>query len=194
MSTDSVVDVFRAVDRVAVRASLRWYVFGAQAVLAYGAPRLTADVDITLDPGSLGTPELLTLLAEEGIVVHDESFAATLASSRLLPLTYRSSGIAVDVVLAGAGIEQDFLARVRAVEIGGVSVPMLCVEDLIATKVVAGRRKDRDDIVGILQNQTDKLDRKLLFEVLAALDDGLDEPRAVRRFEQIERALSRLSR
>ena len=27
----------------------RWYVFGAHAVIAYGVPRLSADVDITLD-------------------------------------------------------------------------------------------------------------------------------------------------
>ena len=26
----------------------RWYVFGAQAVIAYGVPRLSADVDVTL--------------------------------------------------------------------------------------------------------------------------------------------------
>jgi len=26
----------------------RWYVFGAQAVIAYGVPRLSADVDITV--------------------------------------------------------------------------------------------------------------------------------------------------
>jgi len=26
----------------------RWYVFGAQAVTAYGVPRLSADVDVTL--------------------------------------------------------------------------------------------------------------------------------------------------
>src|SRR5207237_482031 len=26
----------------------RWYVFGAQAVMAYGVPRLSADVDVTL--------------------------------------------------------------------------------------------------------------------------------------------------
>jgi hypothetical protein len=26
----------------------RWYVFGAQAVIVYGVPRLSADVDVTL--------------------------------------------------------------------------------------------------------------------------------------------------
>ena len=31
----------------------RWYVFGAQAVILYGVPRLSADVDVTLalEPG-----------------------------------------------------------------------------------------------------------------------------------------------
>lgn len=28
---------------------LRWYVFGAQAVVAHGRPRLTADVDVAVD-------------------------------------------------------------------------------------------------------------------------------------------------
>jgi hypothetical protein len=30
----------------------RWYVFGAQAVIAYGVPRLSADVDVTIALGS----------------------------------------------------------------------------------------------------------------------------------------------
>lgn len=194
MSNASVVDVFRAVERATARASLRWYVFGAQAVLAYGAPRLTADVDVTIDPLELGAPAVLRLLAEEGIAPRDPSFADALASSRLLPLIHEPSRIAVDVVLAGSGIEQDFLARVCLVDLGGVRVPLLCVEDLIATKVVAGRRKDREDVLGILREQAEKLDRKLLHEVLALFDESLEEPRAVRRFEALERALARLSR
>ncbi len=173
---------------------MRWYVFGAQAVLAYGAPRLTADVDVTVDPLELGPPDLLRILASEGIEPRDASFAQALATSRLLPLVHRPTAIAVDVVLAGAGIEQDFLARACHLDLGGVRVPILCVEDLIATKVVAGRRKDREDVLGILREQADKLDRKLLFEVLSLFDESLEEPRAVRRFEQLERALARLSR
>ena len=36
----------------------RWYVFGAQAVIAYGVPRLSADVDVTvkLEPDAGSRP------------------------------------------------------------------------------------------------------------------------------------------
>jgi hypothetical protein len=37
------------------RLRLRWYVFGAQAAIAYGAVRVTGDVDVTVDLGSLAT-------------------------------------------------------------------------------------------------------------------------------------------
>ncbi|MBK5296612.1 MAG: hypothetical protein JJE40_05580 [Vicinamibacteria bacterium] len=41
------VDLLTALSRVMARWG-RWYVFGAQAVIAYGVPRLSADVDVTV--------------------------------------------------------------------------------------------------------------------------------------------------
>ncbi len=48
MSTD-VGDVLQAVSAAFRERGIRWYVFGAQAVLAHGLPRLTSDIDITLE-------------------------------------------------------------------------------------------------------------------------------------------------
>jgi hypothetical protein len=45
--TPAAVEVLRALVRVLPRYG-DWYLFGAQAVLAYGVPRLSADVDVTL--------------------------------------------------------------------------------------------------------------------------------------------------
>jgi hypothetical protein len=36
---------------LAQRERIRWYLFGAQAVAAYGVPRTAGDVDITIDLG-----------------------------------------------------------------------------------------------------------------------------------------------
>jgi Nucleotidyltransferase of unknown function (DUF6036) len=192
VSTASVLEVFRAVASAAACAPFRWYLFGAQAVLAYGAPRLTADVDVTIEPGKLEPRDILRWLKDADIRARDESFVEALERSRLLPLVHAPSGIAVDVVLASGGIEQDFLARARLLDIGGVSVPVLSVEDLIATKVVAGRRKDREDVLGILREQGARVDRDQLRAVLELFDQSLDEPRAVRAFERLERASRRL--
>jgi hypothetical protein len=54
------VDAVVAFAELAEREHLRWYLFGAQAVAAYGVPRTTGDVDITLDRGHLndGLPVL----------------------------------------------------------------------------------------------------------------------------------------
>ena len=38
--------------------SVPWYLFGAQAALVYGSPRLTADIDITVQLGSVITDAL----------------------------------------------------------------------------------------------------------------------------------------
>ena len=41
------VELLAALSQVLARWG-RWYLFGAQAVIAYGVPRLSADVDVTL--------------------------------------------------------------------------------------------------------------------------------------------------
>lgn len=40
--------LLRDLARVLREGGRRWYVFGAQAVIAHGLPRATADVDVTL--------------------------------------------------------------------------------------------------------------------------------------------------
>lgn len=51
-------DLGRILDALAVD----WYLFGAQAAFIRGARRMTADVDVTVLPGSLGTPELVSTI------------------------------------------------------------------------------------------------------------------------------------
>jgi predicted nucleotidyltransferase len=193
VSPRAVADVLRALVTVLAEGQYRWYVFGAQAVLAHGAPRLTADVDVTIEGHSadLNNAEILSVLAKGGIVSRAPGFESMLARARLLPLVHEPSAIAVDVVLAANGIEQDFLERAQSISLAGVVVPVLSVEDLIATKVVAGRRKDREDVLGILQRQDGHFDMGRLRTTLHEFDEALEEPRASMRFERIYKAFSR---
>ncbi|MGD9903346.1 MAG: hypothetical protein AB7U83_07730 [Vicinamibacterales bacterium] len=43
----------------------RWYVFGAQAALVWGRPRLATDVDVTVLEAALGQSDLLPALDAE---------------------------------------------------------------------------------------------------------------------------------
>jgi predicted nucleotidyltransferase len=55
------------------------------------------------------------------------------------------------VVLAGLGLEELFLSRAVPVTIGSMVVPVISPEDLVATKILAGRPKDIEDVRGILR-------------------------------------------
>ena len=42
------VEVLAALAKVLHKRKIRWYVFGAQAAVVYGSPRMTMDVDVTV--------------------------------------------------------------------------------------------------------------------------------------------------
>lgn len=52
--------------RILERHSLPYMIIGGQAVLLYGEPRLTRDIDVTLGVAATGLPALLDAVREGG--------------------------------------------------------------------------------------------------------------------------------
>lgn len=155
-------------------AGVRWYVFGAQAVVAYGRPRLTADIDVTVDVRLESWRELEAPLLTAGFSPRPDDLQAFVERTRVLPVVHEASGVPVDLVLAGpVGLEQEFLGRARPVDMGGLQVPVITAEDLIVTKVLSGRPKDLDDVQGIVREQQDNLDLRRVRDVLGQLEEAL---------------------
>lgn len=168
-------DVLSALAAVLDRTGTRWYVFGAQAVVVYGRPRLTADLDVTVDVRLESWQELEAPLLEAGFSPRVDDLQAFVGRTRVLPLAHDSSGIPVDLVLAGpVGLEQEFLDRVRRVDLGGIRVPLISPEDLVVTKILAGRPKDLEDVRGILREQAGGIDLDRVRDLLARLEEALD--------------------
>lgn len=152
---------------------LRWYVFGAQAVIVHGRPRLTEDVDVTVELGSMDTRSLVDALEAHGFELSELADDAFVAATRVLPFSHASTGMALDIVLAGPGLEELFLDGAEPVELGGVTVPVIRVEHLLVTKILAARPKDLEDAREILLGRGGEIDlaavRGLLEELEAAL-------------------------
>jgi hypothetical protein len=134
----------------AEQQAVRWYLFGAQAVAAYGVPRTTGDVDVTIDVGERGLTSFIAPLRRAGFVprIADESFAI---ETRVFPVTHRATGWNFDLVLAGPGLEQRFLDDVRLFQVGRHQIPVIAPEDLVTLKILAGRPKDLEDVRGLLR-------------------------------------------
>ena len=60
-------------------------------MVIYGVPRVTGDIDITIDPGEKGLRGLLAPLRRAGFVsrISDPSFAI---ETRIYPVTHRATG------------------------------------------------------------------------------------------------------
>jgi hypothetical protein len=162
----------------------RWYLFGAQAVVLWGRPRLTADVDVTVEIEPARVPRLLEALSARGFELRLRSGVEQfVARTRVLPLRYVLGELQVDVVLAGPGLEEAFLERAVVVDVNGVAVPVLAPEDLVVTKILAGRPKDLEDVRGILAERRDRLDSEAIRATLRLLEEALGQSDLLPRFE-----------
>ncbi len=153
----------------------KWYLFGAQAVVAYGLPRMTADVDITIDPANRDAGEILRCLEPRGFRLRVPEADDFVARTRVLPLVHEPTAIPLDVVLAGPGLEEEFLGRAQLMDVGGVTLPLISVEDLLVTKILAGRPKDLEDVRGILVSRGKTVDLGRVRRLLRKLESALGQ-------------------
>lgn len=173
----------------AVRAALeplgiRWYLFGAQAAILYGAARLTADVDITLDAGPHPVEDLLAALEARCFAPCVGDAVAFVAETRVLPMVHGPTRIPVDLVLAGPGLEERFLERAEVRLIDGIPVPVAAPDDLLVMKLLAGRPQDLEDVVAILAAQGPQVDLERAAATLRLLEQALDRRDLTPRLEQ----------
>ncbi len=164
----------------------RWFVFGAQAMIVYGVPRLSADVDVTLAL-SPDAPEPFARDMETAgfaLRVDDPEFVRR---TRVMPFVHRSTGMPLDVVLAASGLEDEFLDRAVPADIGGVTVPLIDATDLMIAKVLAARPKDLDDARALWRIRGRTLDANRIRHTLALLEDALGQSDLASTFETLAR-------
>jgi hypothetical protein len=162
----------------------RWYVFGAQAVAVWGRPRMSADIDLTA--AIIGPPDaFVAAMLEAGFDLRVHEWQPFLERTRVLPFLYRAADLPLDVVLAGPGLEQEFLDRAIRVEMAGIKVPVISPEDLVVTKILAGRAKDIEDVRTILDERHGRLDLDRARTVLHLLEQILSRGDLVSELEKL---------
>lgn len=179
------VELLAALADVLRRWGDRWYLFGAQSVLVWGRPRLTADVDVTvaLDPDD--PTRFVSDMEVSGFRLRVRDVDGFVRRTHVLPFIHSKTGMPLDVVLAASGLESGFLDRARRTWIGDLQIPVICPEDLVVAKVLAGRAKDLGDVLGVLARQKGRLDLARIRESLKALEDALAQSDLRPAFERL---------
>lgn len=123
----------------------RFLVVGGYAVGFHGHPRYTADLDvwIWLDPGNADA--VLAALHDFGFADTDLGHEDFLQEDQVVQLGYPPLRIDLLTTVDGVDFEECFDRRV-VVEIQGVEVPFIGLEDLRRNKRSAGRHQDLADL------------------------------------------------
>jgi predicted nucleotidyltransferase len=128
-------------------------IIGGQAVLIYGEPRLTRDIDLTVGLGPDRLDDLLAVVSEIGLqpLVDAEIFTR---QTLVLPCEDHDTLQRVDFILSLSDYERAALQRTRTITIAGAPVRFAAPEDVIIHKLVAGRPRDLEDVAAIAAKTT----------------------------------------
>ena len=132
------------------RLRIPYMVIGAQAVLLYGEPRLTKDIDITLGIGVDKLEKIISLVRQLRLKILVDSFEDFVKETMVLPVMDEKSGIRVDFVFSFSPYERQAIERAKNVKISMTTVKFASLEDVVIHKVIAGRARDIEDVKSIL--------------------------------------------
>lgn len=142
------------------RARVRYLVVGGVAMGLHGYARMTADLDLFIDLSPLNTRRALAILKKLGVRPMNPVDPAEFAKSTVRRRWIREKGMVafpwyhpkqasfrLDMFVAEPiPFSKAWKRRVTREE-GGLKVPVVGIDDLLAMKRQANRDKDRNDIL-----------------------------------------------
>lgn len=167
-----------AVARVLDEQGVRWFLGGSLVSSLYGIPRATLDADLVADLRLAHVKPLLRELGQEWYLDED-AIREAIQQRRSFNLINFGSAMKVDIFVPKLRrFESGQFARatrMAVAERGEITVPVCSVEDIVAAKLewfrLGGEVSERQwgDIIGVLRNCSERLNRELLRESAAEL-------------------------
>ncbi len=124
---------------------VRYLLVGGYAVGYYGYPRATGDMDIWIEISAVNSQKLTLAFREFGMPSETISESLFLEKNKVIRMGVPP--IRLEVITSASGVEFDECYHNRVIiEIEGIPVNIISVEDLKKNKRAAGRYKDMEDL------------------------------------------------
>ncbi len=152
--------------------NIPYMVIGGQAVLLYGEPRLTKDIDITLGIGVSKLNEINNIVEKLNLkILVDEKFVK---NTMVLLAIDEKTGIRVDFIFSFSLYEKQAIKKATDIKFGNTIVKFASLEDLVIHKIIAGRAIDIEDVRSIILKNPD-YNAKYIKRWLQEFDKSLNE-------------------
>jgi hypothetical protein len=156
------------------KGQIPYMVIGGQAVLLYGEPRLTKDIDITLGVGVDHLGEMKEIVDRLSLKYLTDRVDDFVKETMVLPVIDRKSGIRIDFIFSHSPYERQAIERARSVFFGRTEVKFAALEDVVIHKMIAERPRDIEDVESILLKNPG-YDSHYIKKWLAEFDGALDK-------------------
>jgi len=162
-----------------------YMIIGGQAVLLYGTPRLTRDIDITLglDTDQFRVIDKICQALDLRFLIDDpEPFAVR---TKVLPAEDIASRIRVDFIFSFTPYERQAIERANKVMMEGYPVSFASREDVIIHKMFAARAVDLEDVRYILVKGRQRIDLAYIRRWLSEFSSLPEHERISETFERM---------
>lgn len=127
-----------------------YMIIDGQAVLLYGEPRLTRDIDITLGINIDEYAKILDIIHKINLVPLPEEPKNFVEKTFVLPVKDIDTNIRVDFIFSNTAYEKQAFKRTNKVMILNTPVKFASLEDVLIHKIFAGRPVDLQDARSII--------------------------------------------
>jgi hypothetical protein len=145
ISSDTGIEAAGQIGQLAAQEEIEWAIAGGLAMYFYGSPRLTKDVDIIASKNLSLTP------------AHPLGFGGSSYT-----LQVGRYAVQIDWIVRNDGYQKYYLAALREAVKMPNGLRVVTPEWLVILKINAGRQKDLDDIVFLLQVDRPTIKRKVV--------------------------------
>ena len=165
-------------------AGIPYMIIGGQAVLVYGTPRMTRDIDITLGVSTDGLEDVVGAVHTAGLKILPEDYRSFVERTWVLPTRDEITGIRVDLIFSFTPYEREAIERAGTVSLRGMSVRFATLEDVIIHKVFAGRPRDLEDVRSIILKNP-HFDAQYITDWLEKFDQSVEGGAFLSQFKDI---------
>lgn len=180
--------VEKLIQKIAVeldREKIPYMIIGGQAVLLYGSPRLTRDIDITIGIDTDQFFIIENLCRKLKLKILSKNPQRFAQDTHVLPAEAMALKIRVDFIFSFTPYEIQAMAKTKKVRMGHYLVKFASVEDVIIHKLFAGRAIDLEDVKNICALHAKHLDKKYLKRWLVQFDELAGHKGLVKAFNRI---------
>ena len=170
------------------RRNISYMLIGGQAVLLYGEPRLTRDIDITLGVDVDKLNNIISLVDDLCLKILSDNIETFVRETMVLPVVHEETGIRIDFIFSFSPYERQAIEKARKVRMLDQDVYFAAPEDVIIHKIVAGRPRDIEDVRDILLKMPE-IDIAYIRQWLKDFSDALSDDEIKKRLESVIKTL-----